>query len=255
MTMRSASSAARRRRSRGAEHLSHALDVVVVHLTAEVLDEQSASSVGWRGWRLGIHAVLTTKRNRRFPVGQASAARRWRLASAMLCTPLARRILMASTRIGGAPVTTAHYARFSASLVAGFVASLVGGVAMAVVMVVAYMAFQHTSFLYALRPVGTFLYGDTMLTAPTPAMYVAATAFHFGTWPCGASSSASRRTPARRSLRRRRARARHRHRPRQPDRRRQLDRARPAEPPVGHRSADPATCRRSTAGSATSRSA
>jgi len=87
---------------------------------------------------------------------------------------------MASTTIGGAPVTTAHYARFSASLVAGFIASLIGGVVMAVVMVVAYMAFQHTSFLYALRPIGTFLYGDTMLTAPTPAMYVAATAFHFG---------------------------------------------------------------------------
>ena len=87
---------------------------------------------------------------------------------------------MASTTIGGAPVTTAHYARFSASLVSGFIASLIGGVAMAVVMVVAYMAFQHTSFLYALRPIGTFLYGDTMLTAPTTAMYVAATGFHFG---------------------------------------------------------------------------
>lgn len=87
---------------------------------------------------------------------------------------------MASTTIGGAPVTTAHYARFSASLVAGFVASLMGGVVMAVVMVVAYMAFQHTSFFYALRPIGSFLYGDTMLTAPTPAMYLAASAFHFG---------------------------------------------------------------------------
>ena len=87
---------------------------------------------------------------------------------------------MDSTRIGGAPVTTAHYARFSASLVAGFVTSLIGGAVMAVVMVVAYMAFQHSSFLYALRPIGAFLYGDTMLTAPTPAMYLAATAFHFG---------------------------------------------------------------------------
>jgi len=87
---------------------------------------------------------------------------------------------MASTTIGGAPVTTAHYARFSASLVAGFVTSLIGGAVMAVVMVVAYMAFQHSSFLYALRPIGAFLYGDTMLTAPTPAMYLAATAFHFG---------------------------------------------------------------------------
>lgn len=87
---------------------------------------------------------------------------------------------MASTRIGGAPVTTAHYARFSASLVSGFIASLVGGAAMAVVMVVAFTIGQHTSLLYALRPIGAFLFGDRMLTAPTPAMYVAATAFHFG---------------------------------------------------------------------------
>jgi hypothetical protein len=87
---------------------------------------------------------------------------------------------MASTRIGGASVTTAHYARFSASLVSGLVASLVGGVVMAVVMVVAYMTMQHTSFLYPLRPIGTFLYGDRMLVAPTAGMYAAATAFHFG---------------------------------------------------------------------------
>jgi hypothetical protein len=87
---------------------------------------------------------------------------------------------MASTTIGGAPVTTAHYARFSASLVSGFVASMIGGVVMALVMVVAYMAFQHTSFFYPLRPIGAFLYGDRMLSAPTPAMYAAATAFHLG---------------------------------------------------------------------------
>ncbi|MCA1665654.1 MAG: hypothetical protein LC659_15535 [Myxococcales bacterium] len=86
---------------------------------------------------------------------------------------------MASTTIGGASVTTAHYARFSASLVSGFVASLAGGVVMAVVMVVAYMTMQHTSLMYALRPIGTFLYGDRMLVAPTAGMYAAATAFHF----------------------------------------------------------------------------
>jgi hypothetical protein len=87
---------------------------------------------------------------------------------------------MNSTRIGGAPVTTAYYARFSASLVSGFLAAMAGGAVMAVVMVVAFMAFQHTSLLYALRPIGAFLFGDQMLVAPTPAMYVAATAFHFG---------------------------------------------------------------------------
>ena len=87
---------------------------------------------------------------------------------------------MDSTRIGGASVTTAHYARFSASLVAGFFASLLGGAVMAVVMVVAFMAVEHTSFWYALRPIGSYLFGDRMLVAPTPAMYVAATAFHFG---------------------------------------------------------------------------
>lgn len=87
---------------------------------------------------------------------------------------------MPSTTIGGAPVTTAHYARFSASLVSGFVASLAGGVVMAAVMVVAFMVGQHTSFLYPLRPIGTYLFGDRMLVAPTAGMYVAATAFHFG---------------------------------------------------------------------------
>jgi len=87
---------------------------------------------------------------------------------------------MASTMVGGAPVTTAHYARFSASLVSSFVASLAGGVAMAVVMVVAFMVGQHSGLLYALRPIGAFLFGDRMLSEPTASMYVAATAFHFG---------------------------------------------------------------------------
>ena len=87
---------------------------------------------------------------------------------------------MPSTTSGGAPVTTAHYARFTASLVSGLVAALAGGVVMAVVMVVAFMLGQHTSFLFALRPIGTYLFGDRMLVAPTAGMYVAATAFHFG---------------------------------------------------------------------------
>ncbi len=87
---------------------------------------------------------------------------------------------MASTTVRGAPDTLEHYARFSASVVSGVVASLVGGLAMAVVMIVAFMTFQHTSLLYVLRPVGTFLYGDEMLVAPTAAMYLGAAAFHFG---------------------------------------------------------------------------
>jgi len=86
---------------------------------------------------------------------------------------------MASTRIGGADVTTAHYARFAASLVSSFVAAMVGGVLMAVVMVVAFMAFQHTELLYALKPIGAYLFGDRMFTAPTAGMYAAATGFHF----------------------------------------------------------------------------
>jgi hypothetical protein len=65
---------------------------------------------------------------------------------------------MASTRIGRTPVTTAHLARFAASLVSALVASLVGGVVMAVVMVVAFSAFEHTSVLYALRPIGTLFH-------------------------------------------------------------------------------------------------
>ncbi len=87
---------------------------------------------------------------------------------------------MASTRIGGADVTTAHYARFAASLVGGVCASLVGGVAMAAVMVVAFTTLRHTGLWYALKPIGAFLYGDRMFTMPTTGMYVAATAFHFG---------------------------------------------------------------------------
>ena len=87
---------------------------------------------------------------------------------------------MATTRIGGAPVTGAHYARLAASLVSGVVASLVGGVAMAVVMIVAFTTIRHTGLLYALRPIGAFLYGDRMFWAPRPAMYVAAAALHFG---------------------------------------------------------------------------
>ena len=87
---------------------------------------------------------------------------------------------MASTTIGGAPVTTAHYARYSASLVAGFIASMIGAVIMAAVMVVLYVAFKHTTPFYPLRPIGAFLYGDRMLVAPTPAMYAAALAFHLG---------------------------------------------------------------------------
>jgi hypothetical protein len=98
----------------------------------------------------------------------------------MLFTPVGEEVFMASTRIGGAPVTTAHYARFSASLVSGFIAAMIGGVVMAIVMVVAYMVFQHSSLFYVLRPIGTFLYGDRMLEAPMAAMYVAALAFHFG---------------------------------------------------------------------------
>ena len=87
---------------------------------------------------------------------------------------------MATTRIGGVPVATAQSTRFAASLVSALVASLAGGVAMAIVMIVAFTAFQHTGFFYALRPIGSFLFGDRMLEAPTAAMYVGATAFHFG---------------------------------------------------------------------------
>lgn len=87
---------------------------------------------------------------------------------------------MATTRIGGASDITAHYARFAASLVSGLIAAMVGGVAMAIVMVVAFTAFRHTGLWFALKPIGAFLYGDRMFTAPTGAMYVAATAFHFG---------------------------------------------------------------------------
>jgi hypothetical protein len=82
--------------------------------------------------------------------------------------------------VGGVPVARAYYARFTASLVAGVVASLVGGVLMLVVMVVAFVAFRHTGILYALRPIGAFLYGDAMMRSPTAAMYAAATFYHLG---------------------------------------------------------------------------
>jgi hypothetical protein len=87
---------------------------------------------------------------------------------------------MVSTRIGGADVTTVHHARFAASLFSGFVAAMIGGVAMAIVMVVAFVGFKHTEVTYALKPIGAFLFGDRMFTAPTPLMYAGAVAFHFG---------------------------------------------------------------------------
>jgi hypothetical protein len=87
---------------------------------------------------------------------------------------------MDTARLGGAPVTTVDYARFAASLVASLIASMIGGVVMAVVMVVAYAGIHKMGLLYALRPIGAFLYGDAMMSGPTPMMYGAAVAFHFG---------------------------------------------------------------------------
>ena len=129
---------------------------------------------------------------------------------------------MDTTRIGGAPVTKAHYARLAASLVASFIASMIGGAVMAVVMVVAYAAVHKMGLLYALRPIGALLYGDAMMTAPTPLMYVGAVAFHFGicaVWGIVFALAAS--LSARRQIVRRRAAARHRHRPGQSNHRHQ----------------------------------
>ncbi|MDB4971036.1 MAG: hypothetical protein JWN44_6725 [Myxococcales bacterium] len=87
---------------------------------------------------------------------------------------------MQSTRVGGAPVTTTDYARISATLLSSFLAAMVGGAVMAVVMIVAFTVFQRTDLLFALRPIGAYLFGDAILLGPTPMMYVGAVAFHFG---------------------------------------------------------------------------
>jgi hypothetical protein len=87
---------------------------------------------------------------------------------------------MDSTRVGGAPVTTAHYARFSAVVLSGFLAAMIGGLVMAAVMVVAFTGFGRSDLSFALRPIGAFLYGDAMMLAPTTAMYLAAIALLLG---------------------------------------------------------------------------
>lgn len=87
---------------------------------------------------------------------------------------------MATTTVGGAPVTTAHYARFSASLTASVIASMSGAALSALVMVVAFMRFEGRPFFYPLQLVGTFLFGDLALSAPRWEIYPTAAAFHFG---------------------------------------------------------------------------
>ncbi len=77
-------------------------------------------------------------------------------------------------------VTTAASTRFAATLSSGVGAAIFGGIVMALVLIVAFMTIERTSFLYVLRPIGTLLYGDRMLVAPTAAMYAGAAALHFG---------------------------------------------------------------------------
>jgi hypothetical protein len=101
---------------------------------------------------------------------------------------------MDTTPRARASVTTAGATRFAATLAAGVGAAIVGAVVMALVLIVAFMAIERTSVVYALRPIGTLLYGDRMLVAPTAAMYAGAAALHFGVaiawgivWACMAS--------------------------------------------------------------------
>jgi hypothetical protein len=87
---------------------------------------------------------------------------------------------MATKTVGGAPVTTAHYARFSASLVAGVIASMIGATLMAIVMIVAFTRYDGRPLYYPLEIVGTFLFGDISMLSPRWEIYPTAAALHFG---------------------------------------------------------------------------
>lgn len=90
---------------------------------------------------------------------------------------------MATTTVGGAPVTTAHYARFAASVVAGLIAAMMGAALMAVVMTVAFLRYDGRPLYYPLQLIGTFLFGDVSMIAPRWEIYPTAAALLFGT--CG----------------------------------------------------------------------
>jgi hypothetical protein len=87
---------------------------------------------------------------------------------------------MESTIRRPAAVTTGQTTRLAATLLSSVGAAILGGIALAIVLIVAFMTVEKTSLAYALRPIGTFLYGDRMLVHPTPAMYAAAIALHLG---------------------------------------------------------------------------
>ena len=102
---------------------------------------------------------------------------------------------MATTTVGGAPVTTAHYARFAASLVAGVIASMIGATLMAVVMTVAFLRYDGRPIYYPLQIIGTFLFGDLSVIAPRWEIYPTAAALLFGTcavWGIGYAFAATR---------------------------------------------------------------
>jgi hypothetical protein len=85
-----------------------------------------------------------------------------------------------TTTVGGAKVTTAHYARFSASLVASVIASMVGATLMAIVLTVAFLRYDGRPLYYPLQIIGTFLFGDVSLISPRWEIYPTAAALHFG---------------------------------------------------------------------------
>jgi hypothetical protein len=87
---------------------------------------------------------------------------------------------MATTTVGGAKVTTAHYARFSASLVSSVIASMVGAALMTIVLTVAFMRYEARPVYYPLQIIGTFLFGDLALKAPRWEIYPTAAALLFG---------------------------------------------------------------------------
>lgn len=88
---------------------------------------------------------------------------------------------MSATRMGGVNATAAHYARFSASLVSGVIGSMVGAIAMLLVMIVAFVAFAHTSAFYPLQIFGSYLFGDAALRSPTLLVLLGGLTFHLGT--------------------------------------------------------------------------
>ena len=85
-----------------------------------------------------------------------------------------------TTRIGGTNVTTAHAARWSASMLSAFIASQVGGVLMALTLAGWFVVADNATLLHPLRVIATFRYGERAMYELTTSGFLWAAAFHAG---------------------------------------------------------------------------